>query len=168
MTKVVRKWVSIGLVAFATLAQLIFAGVACWTRGAAQRDADNERAATENYAAHLAAAVERSSTSPDARVPHATLLPSADVAGTLCALQTLSDSVGVTMVSANASQSNTVGRQAFVIAGRGTPEQLCAFVAGLEQHERLIVIENGKITPGTADEVNFELGLSTYHAGGGK
>lgn len=168
MSRIVPKSLSIAIVGIATLAQLGFAGVACWSRGAAEQERDAERATAADYAAQLTGAERRAEGAPEGRVPRAVLLPSADVAGTLRALQTLGDDAGITVVSAKASPSTTPGRQSFVITGRGTPDQLCAFVTGLEQSDRLMVIEGGKVTPGTETEVNFEMELSTHHSGGKK
>ena len=153
----------------ATIAQAGLAGVAFLARRTAEQDVKTERGLTANYAAQLLTSTVNAVVEPSRpAVPHAVLQTSADVAGTLRAIQTVSDQVGVTLATAKASPSNTPGRQTFVITGRGTPEQVCSFVAGIEQHERLIVIENGKVLPGTADEMNFELGLSTHHTGGAR
>lgn len=152
----------------AAIAQAGLAGVAFLARRTAEQDVKTERGLTASYAAQLTSTATAIVETSRPAVPHAVLQTSADVAGTLRAIQTVSDQVGVTLTTAKASPSNTPGRQTFVITGRGTPEQVCSFVAGIEQHERLIVIENGKVMPGTADEMNFELGLSTHHTGGAK
>lgn len=168
MNRLVPKSLSITIVGVATLVQIALAGMAWWSRRAVEEERDTERTMTANYATQLAAAERREAEGPQGRVPRAVLLTSADVAGTLRALQTIGDDAGVTVLSSKASQSTTIGRQSFVITGRGTPEQLCAFLAGIEQSERLMVIEGGKVTPGTETEINFEMGLSTHHTGGTK
>lgn len=164
-----KKSLGLLVVTLATIAQAGLAGVAFLARKRAEQDVQAERGLTASYAAQLTTATTNAVVEPTrAAVPHAVLQTSADVAGTLRAIQTVSDQVGVTLTTAKAAPSNTPGRQTFVITGRGKPEQVCSFVAGIEQHERLIVIENGKVMPGTADEVSFELGLSTHHTGGAK
>lgn len=154
----------------ATLLQGLLAGVVSWKRSEAEQTLAGEEALTATYARQLTS-VDRPEAPAEplgTKVPHAVLMANADVAGTLRVLQALGDRIGVTMVTAKAAPSTTPGRQTFAISGRGAPDKVCQFLAGIEQHERLIVIENGRITPGTAEEVNFELGLSTHHAGGAK
>lgn len=162
-----RRTLTLVTVALLTLGQAGLAGVARFHRSATEHDVEAERATTASYAMQLAAAVDRPANGT-ALTPQSRLLATPDVAGTLQVIQETSDAAGVTALTAKALQSSTAGRQSFLIVGRGKPEHICAFVAGLEQHERLMVIENGKCTPGSADELQFELGLATYHSGGVK
>jgi len=166
VNRLVPKSLSIAIVGIATAVQLGLAGVAHWSRESAAAERDAERATTANYALQLAAAEERQTAGPSGLAPRPVLLASADVAGTLRALQNLGDEIGITLVSAKASPSTTPCRQSFVVTGRGTPTQLCAFVARIEQSERLMIVEGGKVSPGTDTEINFEMGLSTHHTGG--
>lgn len=168
MIRTVPKSLSIVVVGIATVAQLGLAGIAWWSRRSTEEERNAERVTAANYAAQLATAQTPSAGAAAGRTPHPTLLASPDVAGTLRALQTIGDEVGITLVSLKAAQSTTVGRQTFVLSGRGTPDQLCAFVAGIEQSERLVVVEGGKVAPGSDQEVNFEMGLSTHHVGGSR
>jgi len=96
------------------------------------------------------------------------LLENADVTGTLQIVQGLGDAAGITFANVKAAQSSTAGQQSFQIAGSGTPAQICAFVASIEQHARLIVVENGRFLPSTGEQIGFDLGLATYHTGGGQ
>ena len=67
-----------------------------------------------------------------------------------------------------ASASNTPGKQAFQVAGRGAPQNVCEFLAAVERNERLMIVESGRFTPGDEKEVAFELAIATYHRGGGR
>ncbi len=149
----------------AVVGQAVLAGAATFSRRAAERELERESGLTATYTAQLGHG-GRAQTSVAAVGPHAELLPSADVAGTLRVLQNLGDQYTVTLASVKAMPATTPGRQPFSITGRGSPTQLCAFLAGIEHHERLMVIESGKVSPGTGDDVSFEVALSTHHAGG--
>lgn len=162
-----RRFALIGIVAAATLGQVGLAGVTLVTRLSTEREARAERRTTAEYAAQLAS-LQSGAASPKSVARHVTLLANPDVAGTLRVLQATGDTVGVTLTSVRSLPETTPGRQVFTITGRGAPEQVCAFLADVETNERLMVIETGKVAPGTAGEVLFELGLSTHHAGGVK
>lgn len=96
------------------------------------------------------------------------LLENADVSGTLQIVQGLGDAAGITIANAKAGQSATIGRQSFQISGTGTPAQVCTFIASVEGNARLIVVESGRFLPECSEEITFELGLATYHTGGGQ
>lgn len=146
----------------AVVVQAVLAGAATFSRRAAEREFERESGVTASYSAQLG----RGGEAAVAAGPHAELLPSADIAGTLRILQSLGDQSTVTLASVKAMPSTTPGRQSFSITGRASPTQLCAFLAGIEHHERLMVIEAGRVSPGTGDEVRFEVALSTHHTGG--
>ena len=167
MKRIDKGSVVIALGALLTLLQAALAGVAFVGRQQAERQLQQESDTTSSYAMQLDAA-RRREREDAAELPKQEILDGADVAGTLQVIQSVGDAAGITVQSAKASQSSTAGRQSFQITGRGRPDQVCAFVAGIERHVRLIVVENGRLLPGTAEEVNFELGLATYHKGGGK
>lgn len=155
------------VVAIATLGQIGLAGVALSSRVATEREVEQERRTTAVYAAQLTA-LQNGPTAPLPAAKHTTLLASPDVAGTLRVLQTIADDVGVELTAVRALPSATPGRQAFTIAGKGTPERVCALFAAIEQHERLMVIENGKVAPGGEIDITFEVGLSTHYSGGSR
>ncbi|MBL8750061.1 MAG: hypothetical protein JNK78_12930 [Planctomycetes bacterium] len=149
----------------AVVAQALLAGAATLSRRAAEHELERESGVTASYTAQLSHGVQGQAAAAVAG-PHAELLPSADVAGTLRVLQNLGDQCKVTLASVKAAPSTTPGRQSFAITGRGSPTDLCTLFAAIERHERLMVIEAGKVSPGTGDEVSFEIALSTHHAGG--
>ena len=74
----------------------------------------------------------------------------------------------MTFDSAKASPSATRGKQTFVVSGNGLPEQVCAFAAALEKSERLMIVENGRLSPATGDKISFEFGIATFQRGGGR
>jgi hypothetical protein len=158
----------VALVVLLTVVQLALAGIATRSRRQVEGELEHERAAIVGYANELAAAA----TEPAIAAPPATparqwtLLDGAEVASTLQILQALGDAAGVTVTTAKAPPSTTPGRQSFQLNGRGAPQQVCSFLAAIEQHERLIVVESGRLSPGAPGTIQFELGLATHHRGG--
>jgi len=89
-----------------------------------------------------------------------------EIVATMQAVQTLGDAVGVTFEGLKAMRSADNGKQSFSLSGYGTPSEVCAFVAAVEQDDRLMVVETGRLFAGGDDQVAFEIGLATYHQGG--
>jgi len=152
----------------ATVLQAGLAGVAFYGRRATELELRSER----DRASATARQVEQSQDRQLETVPKVPsrwrLQEAVDVSGTLQLIQALGDAAGVEFASLKAAQSSTVGRQSFQIAGGGTPEQVSAFLGDIEQNARLIVIESGRLLPGAGITITFELGLATYHTGGGQ
>jgi hypothetical protein len=96
------------------------------------------------------------------------LLDGPDVAGTMQSVQGLADSAGLAVDTIRAVASSAVGKQGFQLTARGTPRQVCGFLATLEQQERLLVVESGRVLPATAGTIAIELGFVTFHQGGGQ
>jgi hypothetical protein len=96
------------------------------------------------------------------------LLDAPDVAGTLQRLQAIGDGDGVTFDGVKAAPSTAGGRQPFQLTVRGTPRQVCSFLATLEQHDRLLVVESGRVAPAPGDTLAVELGVATFHRGGAR
>jgi hypothetical protein len=80
-------------------------------------------------------------------------------------LQSLADAADVTLHAVKATHAGP-GRQSFTLGGRGAPAAVCDFLGAVERHERLLVVENGKLTPAGGGEVAFDFGITTVHAGG--
>ncbi len=127
--------------------------------------------AAQQGVAELKVAVEeaRQHAAPDPAVaqgPKWRLPDSPEVTTTLRLLGTVAESVGVVMDTIRPLPANEPGRQTFALAGHAAAAKVCEFLAAIEQHPRLLLIENGKVRAGSADEVTFELGLATFHTGG--
>lgn len=168
MSRADKKAVITALVLIAGVLQAGMAGVAFYGRRAAERDLSSEAARAESVAREIVAVRQAQEQRPVESSPRWQLLDGPDVPGTLQIVQSLGDAAGITLDSVKAAPSSTVGKQTFQIAARGSPRQVATFLASIEQHPRLIVVESGKVVPATATEIGFELGLATYHVGGGQ
>jgi len=157
-------WVVV-LILLAAIAPAVFAGVARFVRLERAVDLDRERSLVADYARKLEEAHWRQQAPSEAKTQEWRLLGSGEVTGTLQVLQSLVDSTGVTLVAAKAAPSGKGGRQTYLLTGSGRPEQVCTLLAGIERCSRLVVVENGRITPQAEEIVDFELGLATYHRG---
>jgi hypothetical protein len=150
------------------LAQATAAGVAFWLREESAR----ELAAAAAHAAELrrraaepppVPAVE--SAAPGSRWR---LHDGNDVPAVMQLLEAICDGEGVAVEGIKAVTTNAPGRQSFVLAVRGAPEAVCALLAALEQHERLLVVENGRVRPGADGTIAAELGIAASFCGGGR
>lgn len=91
----------------------------------------------------------------------------ADVVHTLQQLQALGDAAGIVIDGERALLATDAGRQPFVLTGSGSLRQLATFLAAIETHRDLMVVESGRLLPAGPDRVAFELGIATWHEGGG-
>ncbi len=155
------------IVAFTTL-QAGLAGTSFFARRQCEQELRSEHERAINLGQQIDEAQSQKTEQPPKRSSRWQLLEEPDVASTMQVIQTLGDAAGITFDSVKAAQSNTVGKQSFQIAGRGSPEQVCDFVTRIEQDARLVVVEGGRLLPGGERRLAFELGLATYHAGAGK
>jgi hypothetical protein len=157
-----KRRIVAGIVLAAAGLQVGLAGAAFFARQSAERDLASESQRREVLEARIQVA---ESVEPRELVatPKWTLAHSSDVSGTLQIIQHLGDASGVSLTGLKAAKSKTDGKQTFQITGVGAPTDVCAFVAAIEQHDRLIVVETGRILPRTETTIVFEIGLSTYH-----
>ena len=117
-----------------------------------------ERTAVASHSANLA-----SSDTQHRRLPK-----QAEVVRTLQELQRLGDAAGIVIDGVRAMRDSTPGRQPFVLTGHGSARELCTFVEAIEVHERLMIVETGRLLPSGDHRVAFELGVATYHEGGAR
>ncbi|MBM4063093.1 MAG: hypothetical protein FJ265_18655 [Planctomycetes bacterium] len=163
-----KRTVVTAVILVATLLQGGLAGVAFYGRRKVESDLAREAGRAGDVARQLAAQAQEVVEVPPPPPSRWRLLDGPDVSGTLQVVQAVGDAAGIEFANVKAGQSNSPGKQSFLIAGHGAPEQVCAFLAGIEQHARLLVVESGRFLPGPANDVGFELGLATYHQGGGQ
>ncbi len=163
-----NKKVLVMVVVSATVLQAGLAGAMFYGRRMTELELRNERERAAATARLVAQAKERALETVPKEPSRWHLQEAIDVSGTLQLIQALGDAAGVEFASVKASQSSTAGRQSFQITGIGTPAQVCAFLGDVEQDGRLIIIESGRLLPGAGVTISFELGLATYHAGGGQ
>lgn len=171
-----KTWWAFGITT-ATLLQLGGAGAVWFLRGEeAQRLAGEQaRAVTlakdlEAQQARLAQPTREPEPAPAAENASSRwrLLDGPDVATTLEVVNALGVEMHLTFDVIKAATSNVVGKQTFQLAGHGTPPQVCEFLAAIENHQRLIVVESGRVMPGDGETISFEFGLATYHRGGAR
>ena len=164
MSRVDKRIVVSAFVAVAFVSQLALAGVAYFWRAGEQ----NDLAKQQQRLQQLRGQASRREAPPAPTPPVAErrqLLSGPDVVATLQILQQLGDEAGVVFDSQQALRATSAGKQTFSVTGHGTPEQVCAFVAGIEQHDRLMVVETGRVLPASEATIAFELGVATYHGG---
>lgn len=166
MSRFDKRVVVAGAILLASLLQGGLAGVAYFGRKTSEGILQAEQGLTSRLAAEIATARQRQAESPAPPPSQWSLLENPDVSGILELIQARGDAAGIVFSNLKAAQSSTAGKQSFQIAGYGTPDQLCHFVADIEKQERLILVESGKVVPGTESEIRFELGMATYHLGG--
>jgi dienelactone hydrolase len=172
MSRIDRRVLIGAAIVLAAVVQFAAAGIAWYGRGQAEAELEAERQRLSQLERQVAVMKPKL----DTTVPNVStgamqgpvLLACADVAATMQVIQGLGDAAGVAFDNITAAQSNTAGKQSFSIMGHGLPQQVCSFVAAIEQSPRLLVIETGRCMPGGGDQLAFELGLATYHQGGGR
>jgi hypothetical protein len=163
-----RKKSMTWLVAGLVLLQAGAAGVAHFVRQHAEESLLLEQGRVHELQREVERQRERQQPSPLAVVSTWELQPGPDVAANMQLLQQLGDRSGVVVEDLKVMPSNTRGRQTFLLTGRGRPGPTCAFLAAAEGNARLVVVENGRVMPGGDDEIYFELGIATWHQGGGR
>jgi len=167
MNRIDKRVVLVVLVALAFVGQAALAGVAYYVREQKELDVEQrleqlrELREEQELRQRMLPFVD-----VDASSPRWQLMRGPDVVGTLQALQQLGDDAGITFDSQTATRAANEGKQPFRIVGHGTPEQVCTFVAGVEEHDRLMIVETGRLMAGGEGEVAFEFGVATYHGGG--
>jgi len=90
------------------------------------------------------------------------------VVTTMQQVQKLGDATGIAFDGLKAMLSADNGKQAFVVTGHGEPSKVCSFMAAIEQDDRLMIIETGRLLPAGGGQMAFEFGLATYYAGAQK
>jgi hypothetical protein len=86
-----------------------------------------------------------------------------EVAAILHELQLLGQAPGIAFDSVMAVHPATPGRQAFEITGTGTVAALCAALAAIETHPRLLVIEALNASADGRAEVRFAVRLAHHY-----
>lgn len=152
-------------IAILVAAQGVAAGVAFWMR----EEADRRLAGAAARNAGLRRAAEDPAPAPvfEAALPQSRwrLHDGNDVPATMQLLEAICDGEGVTIDSIKAVSNNPPGRQSFVLGVRGAPEAVCSLLAALEQHDRLLVVENGRVRPGGDGAITAELGVAAVYRG---
>lgn len=172
MSRIDKRVVFTAVVGLALVSQVALAGVAFFARRVTDGDLQAQRAQHEQLCLQAEQRAAASTDEPAEQPSPATsaaptwrLLDGPDVVTTLQVLQEVGDAAGVSFDSQKATRSSNEGKQPFTIAGRGTPEQVCAFVAGIERHEHLMIVETGRVLPASDTQIAFEFGVATYHGG---
>ncbi len=168
MSRFSKRLVVVITILSVSLLQAGLAGVAYFGRKASEGILQSEEERRAKLSAEIELAQERKVETAPPPPSRWRLLDNPDVSGILEFVQARGDASGVVFASVKAAQSSTAGKQSYQITGHGTPDQVCLFLEDLETQERLILVESGKVTPGSDSEILFELGLATYHLGGSR
>lgn len=163
-----RKKAMTWIVAGVVMLQAGGAGVARFARQRAEDNLLLEQARLQELQREVERQRERQEPSPLPTLSTWELQPGPDVAANMQLLQQLGDRAGIVVEDLKVLPSSTRGRQTFLLTGRGRPGPTAAFLAAAERNARLVVVENGRVMPGGDDEVYFELGIATWHQGGGR
>lgn len=154
------------LVAALLVVQVAGAGGAWFARTSGERHLLTVTAHADSVRAQLAA-MPTAPLVESAPAPSRWQLPAAnDVAVTMQALQLLADTAGVTLEGLKALPATAAGRQQFALTVAGTPTRVVAFVVALEEQDRLLVIENGRVGAGGAEQILADLTVVAWHHGG--
>ena len=155
-----------------SLVQAGFAGVMHFARGTVERELSSDRSNLQllqnrrsKMDDEVAPPVESTpeptpEPRPDSKLK---LLDGPDIVGTLQIVQKMGDDAGINFEILHPQPPQVAGVQQFSIAGRGVPEQFCAFIASLEQCDRLIVVESGSLLPSGDFTIAFKLVLMTFY-----
>jgi hypothetical protein len=144
------------------------AGTAFWLRGQGQ----SAITASQARVAELQAEAERALPVPAVEVaPAPTATPwqlhdTSDVTGSIEMLQGLCDGTGTTVEVIKALPATTPGKQAFQIALHGVPRNVVDLLTQIEQNQRLLVLESGRVTPAGDGMVALEFAIATWYRGG--
>lgn len=160
-----RERLVVLVVALLALAQAAFAGIARLLRSGSEAElAQRDRENAELQFQYVRAADP--SMQSEAPVPVRWQLASeADVAGTMQLVQELADAAGVVVDDLKAVPGGGPGKQSFQFAGRAAPRNVCAFLAAVEQNDRLLVVESGRTAAASATVLGVEVAIATYHRG---
>ncbi|MGE3174640.1 MAG: hypothetical protein AB7O97_18555 [Planctomycetota bacterium] len=86
-----------------------------------------------------------------------------DVVGTLRELESLAVRAGAGLEDARALPSDAPGSLAFRVQGEATPGALCGLLAAIENSDRLLVVESGRVSARDHGRVDYEFRVATYH-----
>lgn len=91
-----------------------------------------------------------------------------DVTGTLRDLATVATGAGLDLEQVRVLPAEDQDRQDFQITGVATPETVATMLAGIERHERLMVLLGGTVQARDEERVAFEFLVATFAGGGGR
>lgn len=163
-----REGLVVLVVALSALAQAAFAGIARLLRSGAEAELaqrDRENAELQFQYVRAADPSMRTEVPAPARWQ---LASEADVAGTMQLVQELADAAGVVVDDLKAAPGGGPGKQTFQFVGRGAPRNVCSFLAAVEQHDRLLVVESGRAAAASSTLLGVEVAIATYHRGGAR
>lgn len=163
-----RHAFSNALVLALLLVQAAAAGAAWFTRHTAERQLGIATARADSLRAQLAAMPSAPSVET-APAPSRWHLPeTSDVAATMQQLQLFADTAGIAVEGLKPLPATVPGKQSFALTVVGAPTRVVAFVVALEEHERLLVVENARVGAGGAEQIVADVTVAAWHRGGGR
>lgn len=100
---------------------------------------------------------------PRPQVHRSLLSARPDVVGTLRELESLAVRAGAGLEDARALPSEAAGSLAFRVQGEATPGALCGLLAGIENSDRLLVVESGRVSARDHGRVGYEFRIAAFH-----
>ena len=159
-----RRRIVASIVVSAAAVQIAFAAIAFVARGSTESDLAAARDRHDDLVERIELAESERVATASAHSDRWQLADAPDVSATLRLVQELGDAAAVELTSLAATKSTTEGRQSFRITGTASPAAVCTFLRSVEQSDRLVVVESGRVLPGSETAVIFDLDLATYHA----
>ena len=144
---------------------MALAGVAFLSRQAALEELTNQEHQLRVLQDQLELAAQQPAEPPKVASSKWRLTSGPEVVATMQRLQQLGDANGVTLDGLKAMRSADHGRQSFSVAGHAPPRSVCALIAAIEQDDRLMIIETGRLLPADGEHIAFEFGVATYYSG---
>lgn len=166
-TRNAEWWTWVAITA-AVLVPGAFAGVSWLLRDADARELVDAVRRSEDLRFQLVRAKSVPEPAEPAAARRWQLFEQTDAAGIVQTIQDAAEDAGVVLDQVAAAAAAESGKQSVRVIGRGRPNAVCTFLADLEQSERLLVVESGRIEPASPGAIGFELGVAAYQRGGGQ
>ena len=88
----------------------------------------------------------------------------ADIPGTLRDIEQLAVGHQIELTTLEMTSATSMGSRSFVIRGRSSPTALCDLLAGIEAHQRLMILDEGVVQAATNELVQFGFTVTTYQS----
>lgn len=165
MIKCDKTTAVVWVVQVVAIAMVGLAGIAFLSRESARKELVNQEQQLQMLQQQLELAALQPMEPPKVVSRKWRLTTGPEVVATMQELQQLGDANGVTFDGLKAMRSADRGRQSFAVTGHAPPHNVCALIAAIEQDDRLMIIETGRLLPAGGEHIAFEFGVATYYSG---